>query len=498
MNRKLGIGFALLLAFTFAGAQNWAPLNNQPTFLAGTALLLTDGTVMVQEMTAGGLGTGNWWKLTPDNMGSYRNGTWTQLATMPSMPNVSPNTGSSLYAPLYYASAVLPDKRVIIMGGERDDVNNESTRGAIYDPAFNTWTPITPPPNVTQIGDASGVVLPNGTFMLGPCCGATTDWLLDPTSLTWTATGAAGKADGNTEEGWTLLPNGNVLTVDTTNVPFSEVFNPSSGSWSSAGNTILSLPSSTGQEIGPAVLRPDGAVFAVGGNSNTAVYGAFGTWSMGPQIPGGQNGADVPAALLTNGRVLLETADHFLDQGLGTHFYEFDGNNLTAVVAPPTAGNVFGFVGRMLVLPTGEIMFTNQTAQVELYTSSGSYLPAWQPTISSISNTSLGTGLTYTISGTQFNGLSQGAMYGDDAQSATNYPLVRITNNGTGHVFYMRTHDHSTMAVATSGTPVSTMFDVPLSTEVGDSMLQVVVNGIPSNPIPVTVFLSRRRACCIF
>jgi hypothetical protein len=32
--------------------------------------------------------------------------------------------------------------------------------------------------------------------------------------------------------------------------------------------------------------------------------------------------------------------------------------------------------------------------------------------------------------------------YGDDSQAAANYPLVRITNDRTGHVFYSRTHDH--------------------------------------------------------
>jgi hypothetical protein len=31
---------------------------------------------------------------------------------------------------------------------------------------------------------------------------------------------------------------------------------------------------------------------------------------------------------------------------------------------------------------------------------------------------------------------------GDDPQAAANYPLVRIANNRTGHVFYSRTHDH--------------------------------------------------------
>ena len=81
---------------------------------------------------------------------------------------------------------------------------------------------------------------------------------------------------------------------------------------------------------------------------------------------------------------------------------------------------------------------------------------------------------------------SQGAAYGDDAQSATNHPLVRITNLATGHVFYSRTPDHSSMAVAYGGL-VSTHFDVPFSQEKGASTLVVVANGIPSAPVAVTV-----------
>jgi uncharacterized protein (TIGR03437 family) len=69
----------------------------------------------------------------------------------------------------------------------------------------------------------------------------------------------------------------------------------------------------------------------------------------------------------------------------------------------------------------------------------------------------------------------------------TNYPLVRIANSATGHVSYCRTHDHSTMGVATGATPVSTHFDVPLSIESGPSILEVVANGIPSSPMTVLV-----------
>ena len=96
-------------------------------------------------------------------------------------------------------------------------------------------------------------------------------------------------------------------------------------------------------------------------------------------------------------------------------------------------------------------------------------------------------GSTYAISGTQFNGLSQAQGFGDEYQTATNYPLVRITNTATGHVFYTHTHDHSTMGVATGTAIVSTNFDVPAKTETGASTLQVVANGIASAPVAVTV-----------
>src|SRR5208282_5601511 len=90
------------------------------------------------------------------------------------------------------------------------------------------------------------------------------------------------------------------------------------------------------------------------------------------------------------------------------------------------------------------------------------------------------------------DGFSQGATYGDDAQMNTNYPLVRITNSGTGHVFYARTHGHSQMGVESVGdtsTIVTTNFDVPTGIETGASTLVVVTNGIPSAPLDVNVGL---------
>jgi hypothetical protein len=95
-------------------------------------------------------------------------------------------------------------------------------------------------------------------------------------------------------------------------------------------------------------------------------------------------------------------------------------------------------------------------------------------------------GHSYEISGIRFNGVTQGAAFGNDEQMATNYPLVRITNLKTHHMFYGRTHDHSSMAVA-SDAEVSTHVEVSTKQERGPSLLEVVANGIASEPFLVVV-----------
>jgi Kelch motif len=80
------------------------------------------------------------------------------------------------YAPLYFASAVLPDGRVLVEGGEYVDFNFAWTnQGAIYDPVIDSWQTVQPPVGWGSIGDAQGVVLSSGTFMLADC-----RWLFEP------------------------------------------------------------------------------------------------------------------------------------------------------------------------------------------------------------------------------------------------------------------------------------------------------------------------------
>ncbi len=138
----------LLLAISASSiAQSVKALKHQPPDGVGLSFQLTDGTVMVQ-----GNNGNDWWKLTPDITGSYVNGTWTQLASLPSG-----------YDPYAEASAVLADGRLIIEGGEYNFGAFALTNlGAIYDPVANTWTSVTPPKTWLYIGDSPSVCTANG------------------------------------------------------------------------------------------------------------------------------------------------------------------------------------------------------------------------------------------------------------------------------------------------------------------------------------------------
>jgi hypothetical protein len=191
-----------------------------------------------------------------------------------------------------------------------------------------------------------------------------------------------------------------------------------------------------------------------------------GTWAPGPDFPNGDAAGDSFAVLLPSGRVLVE--------GNSGRLYEFDGTNFTPTLS---VGAV-----PLILLPTGQVLVGGS----QVYSSPGSGLQVWEPIVTNVP-TSVTRGHTYRVIGRQFNGFSQAAAYGDEEETATNYPLVRIVNNATGHVFYARTHDHNTMAVQTKSVPTFTNFDVSANMETGPSKLYVVANSLASNPVSITV-----------
>ncbi len=458
------------------------PIKNSPPTGMQMAFLMTDGSILTQSYASY-----SWYRYVPDASGNYADGTWSQVGSLPSG-----------YAPSAFASAVMNDGRFVIIGGEYNYPGNYDLQlvnlGAVYDPIAQTWKKLGHPKGWKFIGDSPSSVLSDGRYLLGQKL-TERDAALNPKTLRWTSLPHVGKADFNSEEGWTLLPNGTILTEDVKNAPNSEIYNPSTGTWTTAGSTIVDLHSPSPYhnclqygprpkdcylppgEIGPAVLRPDGTVFATGSGSgpsgggagHTAVYTvASGTWAKGPDFPSGDNAGDSFGVLEPSGNVLAF--------GVSGRMYEFNGSTFTQV------GN---WAGPPILLPTGQVMMLGYS-QVVLYNPTGGPQASWAPAIKNAPK-SVQRGKTYKISGTQFNGLSQAMSFGDEYQNATNYPLVRITNKASGNVFYARTHNISSMGVATGSLIVSTDFDVPSSAQRGKSTIVVVANGIPSQPVNLTV-----------
>jgi len=441
-------------------------------------ILLTDGRVMVQEEA-----TPHWHALTPDHHGSYINGTWSDLADMS-------------FWRRYYASAVLRDGRVIVVGGEQSGDFGDTNKGEIYDPVSDTWTSIPTPLTWAQVGDASCCLLPDGRLMIGALLTSACA-IYDPMSNTWSA--GAAKAVKSNEETWVLLPDETILTIQCWPKYQPEKYGISSNAWKMEGTLpAVQIVDPVMSEIGPAMLLYDGKVIFFGaddfhGSGRTLIYtppsspAGTGTWVQGPDIPHVAQKPmvcnDCPASLMPNGKVLV-TAANFVNGnwGLPIYFFEYDSYTNTIAQAPtPPNNNAQLYWSRLMLLPSGEVLFGPSSRNMQVYTPDGGPAEAWRPTITAVIPHGSGSVVDYyVLKGTQLNGLSQANMYGDDCYAATNYPLVRLRSLTTGEVHYARTFHFSTMGVATGSSIQAARFD-PSGVPYGEYELCVVANGIASH-----------------
>jgi hypothetical protein len=483
-------------------AGTWSTLLHQPPAAVDVMLLLTDGSVIAHQ-TSGS----NWYRLSPSpSTGQYETGTWTTIAPMPPNPALPAAINGPAYGPLFFGSGVLKDGTVMVIGGEYNfGTSCDMASATLYDPVANNWTNLTTPAGWANVGDVPFCIMPDGRVLLGFINGNQTAFF-DPTTKTYTA--GPNKGDRCAEESFTLLPDGTVLAVQCSNIPHAEKYVPASNSWVSAGTTPSTLPQACAgivPEIGPTVVLTTGHALVIGATGNTAIYSPPaapaqpGTWSAGPSLHDAHGATlypiDAPAALMPNGKVLLAASpgDPCTFPG-PTYFFEYDpvSNSVALVGSPANNGNAC-FTGRFLVTPSGKVLFSNQGGTVTIYTPDGAPAAAWKPTIVSFPST-VTAGHTYTLTGQQLNGLSQCCYYGDDATMATNYPVARVTNHASGAVTYLRTANHSTMAIATGAAHVTTSVTIPVGLANGTYSLVVVANGIPSDPLTITIGLKNLKA----
>ena len=325
--------------------------------------------------------------------------------------------------------------------------------------------------------------------MVANCC-TEQQALLNASTLTWTPTGS-GKFNENDDGRMEFTPRGQGTDVGDA---YTNIGDPNGKNSKSTIPRLARGPARAAQSCNSGiptapmklVLRccgPTARSLPLERTAPAPVTPRFTTPATvaelpGPDFPGNLDVADGPAALLPDGNVLVSASPGiFLN---GTVFFEWDGSNLNPVPATPNSPGNSSWYGRMLVLPTGQVLYTDGSSNVEIYTPAGTANPNWAPSaLLSISSPIISRGSTIMLSGRKFNGFSQANAYGDDAQAASNYPIVRLTNVSTGHVFYCRTHDHSTMAVAYQG-PAFTHVDIPANMETGQTHLEVIANGIAS------------------
>ena len=484
--RTLAAAGVLALLAASAQAATWTQLKNAAPGGTGVMMQLTDGTIMVKT------GNAAWSRLTPSATGSYVDGTWSSLAPM--------STGR-----LYFASNMLTDGRVWVLGGEYSGSSmaaNWSNTGEIYDPVANTWTPIAHHPE-SQYGDVPSMLLQGNKILTGSLSTGKS-YIYDVASNTWSQSGTKVNADQSDEETWVRMPDGRVLTYDLfhsygTGGAYAEAYNPATGTWNdlspsngTANGTIPQLSSSAlGAEMGPGLLlrrsSASGDVLFVGATGHTGIYTiGTNTWAAGPDLVGTLNGQqitfgsdDAPGAEMPSGHVLI-AADAGPAKGTfsgPTQLFDFDPATKTVGPVSPAFPNASALTGSaftmtMLTLPTGQILFQNGSTSLWVYTPDGAAPTASQPVVNKVAYDGAG---KFTLTGKQLDGVSAGASYGDDNAMDDNYPIVHLTaTDGSGKVYYGRTTNWSKVSVADT---TSQTVDFTLHSGTPAGIYQIVVSG---------------------
>ena len=485
----------LCLAQIAEAAGSWTALVHQTPSVApdgnpSLMLLLSDGTVLVENDPTGNGGT-NWFRLTPDSHGSYVNGTWKVGAPM-------------LYSRAGCASDVLTNGHVFVAGAE---YGTGGATAEVYDPVSNLWTAVPVPTSLLNptnlspiwggntyqsFGEPESELLPDGKVLIAPVAVeyAHETVIYDPARNTFSA-GPNLKSSSQSEASWVKLPDASILTIDPSSVQ-TERYIPSLNQWLADATVPVSVYA--GGELGPAFLLPDGRAIFLGGGTNTALYTpsgttAAGSWVAGPDFPtvgtNAQGMFDAPGAMLVNGKILLATGTAGTFNG-PVNFFEYDSvaNTFTRVNGPTGPSfNGAPYYTKMLDLPDGTVLWEFGSPQIYSYKPDGVPLAAGKPVIAGVLENADG---SYHLTGAGLDGISEGAAYGDDAQMASSFPLVRLTNS-VGNVYYARTYNWTSTGVMTSNEMMSTEFALPAGLPAGTYSLVAVANGIASDPVPFTI-----------
>ncbi|MBV8728249.1 MAG: hypothetical protein JO336_00425 [Acidobacteriia bacterium] len=356
-----------------------------------------------------------------------------------------------------------------------------------YDPVANKWSSVSPGDGTalgtlpllssSALGHEFGPILrlqDGRAFLIG---GNQNTALYTPSTNTWAAgPQIIGKLNGiNSNFGaddapGALLPNGHVLfTADAGPASVS-----SSGNTTAGSEIITGIPSTATFQVGWSVTQADGNNDVIPPNTTIT-------------------SVDSPSQIHISKAALATVVAEGLVFGgtfsLPTQVFDFNpaGGGSISPVSPaiPDASLAqrAAFVDRMVVLPTGQVLFSDSSEQLYIYTGDGPPNPALRPVINNIAYNGGG---TFTLTGKQLNGQSAGADYGDDVQVDSNYPVLRLVNS-SGNVFYCRTTNWSSVGVGTSAVGQTVNFTLNKNITAGNYEAIVSGSGLSSFPVSINI-----------
>jgi hypothetical protein len=312
------------------------------------------------------------------------------------------------------------------------------------------------------------------------------------------------------------LQDGRILVIGANQ--HTALYTPGTNTWVAGPDTMGTLngnPSPFGADDAPAAILPNGHVIfaADAGASQFTSSGDITTgsniiinipstailqigWAVtGSGIPSGATITSVDSisqihisanATATTVGVAIKFGGTF---SRPTQLFDFNpATNASSPLSPAipdvNLNTASVFPMRMLVLPTGQMLFSDSTNQIWAFTPDGGPSPVLRPVVNNITYNGGG---TFTLTGKQLNGQSAGAAYGDDDQMDTNYPIVRMVDS-SGNVFYARTTNWSTYGVGTGTAPQTVNFTLnPNLVTPGNYSVVVCGAGISSFPVIVNI-----------
>ena len=515
---------------------SWSPILSYPSQYGCPPINTTGNTSIGSTIITGLPSTANFqigWAVT--SAAIPRGTTLTSIDSATQVQISQAATASSTAAALQFNRSILPSAcfgdvpTILLPSGQilAGDLINNSTY--IYDIALNSWRVV-----AGKVYDRSSeegwVKLEDGTILTYDIFQSTSMGTgfaerYNPATHLWSSISPSDGTAGGVlplltssalahELGPALrLNDGRVFEIGANG--HTALYTPATNSWA-AGPDILDPVTGGlfGADDAPAAITPNGHVIFAADAGPQGVISSGDTISGSSIVTGIPSTAGLRAGWLVTGKGIPSNAHissvdspsqiqltlSATDTNTGvtlqlggtfsnpTLIFDFDPSAgiINAVSPALTDLNLLrdgSFITRMLVLPTGQVLFSDDGRQLWVYTPDGPVNPALRPVVSRVTYNGAG---NFRLVGTQLNGQSAGSAYGDDVQSDENYPIVRLVNS-SGNVYYSRTTNWSSVGVGVGSGSETVNFRLNSALTPGNYSLVVSGAGISSFPISIHI-----------